>query len=124
MKIHSLVAAVLTAATFALAGCAADGTGDDHTAAAQQGVLADDKAHVALAGDQVNVGGRAGIALADDPTNRMYEFANTPRIAERLPHEVSLTELDRASSVPFSTDAERDIAREQDSNAGVGGPNP
>jgi hypothetical protein len=142
MKIETIIAAVLAATTVSLAGCAADAeTPEPATGSAQQASVPDqqraidaltgdqvamqkDRSRAALVGDQVAIGGRAGVVIANDETNRMYDFDQTPRVSDRGDLETGIKDLINASLVPFGGEADRDLAAETESNAGVGGAKP
>jgi hypothetical protein len=117
----------LLAATFALAGCAVDPTSQD-AAENQDGTQqasTGDRANDALASPDVGIGGRAGIAIADDPGHRLYDFDTTPRIGQRSPYDVSLAEINAIGAVPHAATSDgNDVERRQEANVGTSGPKP
>lgn len=124
---NSLFSTFVTAAVFALAGCAAE-PGDpstentDSTQAAN--VAMDDRAHLVLNGtyDTQGVGGRGGVAIADDKQTRMYDFSATPRIGQRAQYEANLTLLNNASAIPLGLADGPEVRRSADEQASINGP--
>jgi opacity protein-like surface antigen len=123
MRLNSLVLSFVAAATFALAGCAADASdpAPETTDSTQQGNIAENQVHNAVSTkDQASLGGMAGPAIADQKDSRMYDFNAVPRIGDRSQYEVNLTLLNNASVVPHSGQAEgRDIALGAESGLGT-----
>jgi hypothetical protein len=121
MRLNTFVLAFVAAATSALTGCAADASEPTETPdSTEQATTMDDRAHTALRHDQVDVAGRGGVAVADQFERRMYDFSATPRIGQREQYEVILVQLNNASIIPHSGQAEgRDIALGAESGLGT-----
>jgi hypothetical protein len=123
MRLNSFVLSFVAAASFALAGCAADASdpAPETTDSTQQETIAESKVHNAVSTkDQAAIGGMGGMAIADQLDSRMYDFNAVPRISDRSQYEVNLTLLNNASVLPHSGQAEgRDIALGHESGLGT-----
>ncbi len=107
---------VLAVTTLALAGCAVDPTAESTNE--EQGALTNSEFDQAIRHES-SLGGMGGIAVANDPQKRLYDFDKTPRIGQRAPYEVSLQQLEAVgAAVPFAA-GDDDIARRGSANCGV-----